>query len=126
TRTADEWRAIQQNPSAPMGKSLVRHSYLRRGHYVWYLNDWMSQFGKEKVHIVNFDTFFEDPATSFTSVLDFIGLDRWLPYDFVNYSYHGARRPDAEVEPALRERLREHFQKSNEDLFALLDQRLGW
>lgn len=125
-RTAEDWTASRANPETPLSKAVLRYSYLRRGHYVRYLKEWIDHFGHDRVHVINFDTFYDDPATRYSEVLEFTGLLPWFPYDFVNYSFHGATRPDAQLDPALKHQLREHFQSSNEELFDLIGTQMEW
>ena len=99
-----------------------QHGYLTQGAYADFLPRWFEHFAREQVLILRSEDLFDDPAGSMGRVCDFLGLPDWGAPDWAALNA-GSQRP---MEPALRERLLEHFRPHNERLAELLGRGMGW
>ena len=81
------------------------HAYVTRGQYVDQLERLTGLVGRDRLHLVDSDEFFTRPEEVYAGVLDFLGLPAWRPESFEKHN----ARPRAEMAPALRVRLEEHF-----------------
>ena len=84
---------------------------------------WRASFDSERLHVIQAEEFFADPATVYGRVLDFLGLD--MPGRPPQFKAHNAR-PAGGMAPETRTRLAEHFAEPNRRLEELLGRRLGW
>lgn len=87
----------------PLARSFSHqhHGYLSRGRYLEQLLRLEAAVGRERMHVIDSDDFFETPAPVFDRVLDFLGLP--LTPGTV-FEKHNAR-PRASMPTELRERL---------------------
>lgn len=99
-----------------------RYSYLARGAYAEQLERWWRLFPREQFLILKSEEFYEDPGATFDQTLAFLGLRSWRPAGYK--AYHLAEYAD--MDPATRKRLAEHFAPLNRRLYALLGRDLGW
>ncbi|HRA49958.1 sulfotransferase [Actinotalea sp.] len=88
---------------------LQHHGYLTRGHYVDQVRRIEALVGRERLHVVDAQDFFERPESEFRGVLDFLGLP-WV--DGVAFEKHNARRRSP-MDAALRAELTAHFEASD-------------
>jgi hypothetical protein len=104
------------------GSEHHRHSYLARGRYAEQLGRWLRHFPREQICVVPAEHLFRDPAQTYRSILEFLGLPMWEPpsYSRQNPGVYG------DVDPAIRARLIEYFKPHNRRLYDLLNQDLGW
>lgn len=101
----------------------LRHfSYLDRGRYAEQLERWLSCFERSQLLVLNSQQLFTDPRGAYRRVLDFLGLEPFLPQSFEARNA-GSYTP---VEARLRARFAGLFSDENERLFALLGERFGW
>lgn len=98
------------------------HAYRRRGEYAALLEPFVSGLGRERVHVLESERFFSDPAEEFTRLTDFLEVDRFLPHSFDRYN----ARPGSDADPATFAWLREHFASHDEALGALLGHPPVW
>jgi len=110
-------------------RDLQRYSYLTRGRYAEQLERWFEKFDRSRVLVVRSEDMYDDPAKVYAEILDFLGLRRWQPRQFVNQSY--LTRPDAtstpvEVSDETRAWLRDYFRPHNVRLKELLGRDFDW
>ena len=92
--------------------------YVRNGLYGSQLRSWLEHVDRSRMHIVESESFFEDPAAEYHRILNFLGLDPAFQQRMPSY------RPlsgPVEISPALRQQLDEVFAAD----FAGLGTRLG-
>ncbi len=116
-RTRGERERILADPTYE-SFSLRHHAYAERGQYVEQFERLVSIFGTERLHVVDSDRVFEDPAPVMTGVFEFLGLSQPSTLEF---RQHNARPRSPMPEP-LRTRLKEHFSSYDD----LLVDALGW
>jgi hypothetical protein len=98
------------------------HSYLARGRYMEQIRAWLEHVDGGRLLIVGMEEFFSEPERGFGEVLRFLGLPAWRPASFERYN---ARRY-AQLDPAIRQRLIDHFREPNAELERYLGVPLGW
>jgi hypothetical protein len=98
------------------------HSYLDRSRYAPQIRRLFELFGRERVHVLDSEAFFERPEEEFDRVLDFLGLARWHPPAFERHN----ARPRSPMTSATRERLERHFEPHDAELSTLLGRPLAW
>ncbi|MGZ4619141.1 MAG: sulfotransferase family protein [Frankiaceae bacterium] len=90
-----------------------RHNaYVTRGQYVEQLENLARLLGRNRVHVVDSQEFFDHPGPVYAETLDFLGLPSIGDPVF---DKHNAR-PRSPMSPALRRRLDEHFRCYDERL----------
>ena len=120
--------AIEREPerlagSDASGLAWRQFSYLTRGHYDEQLQRWFSLFPRERFLILKSEDFYTTPEPILHETQEFLGVDRASPEEFKPYHLTDY---GAEMDPATRTRLREHFAPHNERLYELLGRDLGW
>jgi hypothetical protein len=87
------------------------HSYLARSRYAEQLERWLAHYPADRFLVVSSDGMYADVAGTYGRVLDFIGVPRWEPETFENYSYLGADfgRATTTIDPGVREELTAAF-----------------
>lgn len=111
-----------------VSKAFLRFSYLERGQYARQLRTWFECFERDRVLAIRSEDLYAEPSRSFDTILRFVGLPRWRPAAFANYSYN-ARIGQPEQPPiaaSTRSDLEAHFAAPNLDLYALLGRDMGW
>lgn len=98
------------------------HSYIDRSEYVAQIRTLFDLFGRDRVHVLDSESFFVRPREEFVQVLAFLGLPYWEPRTF---EQHNAR-PRAPMSEATRARLTRHFEPYDAELSALLGRPLAW
>ena len=98
------------------------HSYLDRSYYAPQIRRLFELFGRERVHVLDSEAFFDRPEEQFDRVLDFLQVPRWHPPAFERHN----ARPRSPMSPATRERLERHFEPHDAELSALLGRPLAW
>jgi Sulfotransferase domain len=120
-RIADEAERMRSDPTYD-SFHLQHNAYLTRGQYVDQLERLAATFGRDRIHVVDSQDFFERPAPAYAGVLDFLGLPE---FDDAVFEQHNAR-PRSPMDPALAARLDEHFSPYDERLEGWLGQPPGW
>ena len=120
-RLAGAEERLRNNPLA-VDPSHQHHAYVARGRYVEQLERLEQLLGRERLHVVDSQDFFDDPAPAHSAVLDFLGLP---PSGAVAFDQHNARPRSPMPEP-VRERLSEHFRPYDERLAAWLGTTPSW
>jgi hypothetical protein len=98
------------------------HAYLHRGQYAEQLLRLRQFFPADRVHVIESESFFERPETTYAGVLDFLGLPPVLPDRFDRWN----ARPSSPMPDATRIRLRQHFRSHDVSLAALLGREPAW
>jgi hypothetical protein len=98
------------------------HSYLDRSQYVTQIRTLFELFGRDRVHVLDSEAFFDRPQEEFDRVLEFLDLLPWQPESF---DQHNAR-PRAPMAESTRARLQAHFEPFDAELSALLGRPLAW
>ncbi len=125
-RLAPEWERIVADPYH-RATGLRRFSYAARGLYAEQIERWLEYFPRDRLLVLRFEDLVADPAPAFDSILDFLGLRRWHPPEFRNYSYVG--EADAGYLPpsqATADFLAARFEKPNRHLAELLGEEMRW
>lgn len=120
-RLDGEWEKLVADPHR-RSYAMKKFSYVRRGEYLPQLLRWETAFGRERVLVLHTDDFQRDPSSILRQVARFLDIPDWEP---------AARRRNVSsnlvtMEPAIRERLTEHFRPHNRALFDHLGVDLGW
>jgi hypothetical protein len=97
-------------------------AYVRRGQYVEPLRRLESALGRDRLHIVDSERFFSDPAPVYSGVLDFLGLPA---ANGIGFERHNAR-PRSPMSEQLRSRLDAHFAPYDAQLAEWLGWRPSW
>jgi hypothetical protein len=103
------------------------HAYRARGEYVRYLREMARLLGRDRIHVVDSEEFFRDPAPVYDGVLDFLGLPRLDQLDaaYPPFERHNARRRAPLGEP-VRAELTAHFAPHDEELAEWLGRTPSW
>lgn len=98
------------------------HAYVRRGQYAEQLLRLHEFFPPERIHVIESESFFTAPETTYPAVLDFLELSPVLPARFDHWN----GRPGSPLPEATRTRLREHFESHDQALARLLGREPAW
>ncbi len=103
-----------------------RQSYVARGLYAEQLERWMRHYPRERILVVAADDLYGDPAATYSRILEFVGLPRWLPSQFANFTGPVARADRSRVASSTRAQLEEYYAPANRRLYELIGRDLGW
>lgn len=120
-RTAGEEERLRADPTAHSFHH-QHHSYLVRGRYAEQLDRLAELFGRERIHVLESEEFFSDPAPVFASVTRFLGLPDG---DGVRFERRNAR-PRGAMPARLRARLEEYYAPHNARLVQWLGHSPTW
>jgi hypothetical protein len=98
------------------------NAYLVRGQYIDYLEDLAGLFGRDRLHVVDSQAFFQRPESAYADVLTFLGLPAMGTPTFERHN----ARPRSPLPDALRRRLEQHFQPYDERLARWLGAPPSW
>ena len=98
------------------------HSYLARGRYAEQLERWLGFYPRERVHVLRFEDFAQDPLAELNQTLAFLGLPSATS---VSLDARNTRRYPA-MHPDTMARLRNYFEPHNRRLDALLGRSMAW
>jgi Sulfotransferase domain len=98
------------------------HAYLRRGQYAEQLQRLREHFPAEQIHVVDSESFFEQPETTYAGVLDFLEMPHVMPGRFDRWN----GRPSSPMSAETRTRLREHFAGHDRVLAELIGREPAW
>ena len=109
SRLAPEWARIGHDPDH-RAIALRRFSYVARGRYAEQLTRWRGHYLVEQFLVLRSDELFGTPVAAFDRICDFLGVARWQPPEFRNYSYVDAldgsyQPPPADVARVLADAL---------------------
>ncbi|WP_242086693.1 sulfotransferase family protein [Microbacterium lacticum] len=98
------------------------HAYVRRSQYAEQLRRVYEHFPREQVHVLDSETFFDDPYGEYRKITEFLGIAPWMPEEFLQHN----ARPSLPLGEGFRARLDAHFVRHDEDLAELLGSVPGW
>lgn len=124
-RLADDVEMMQANPLHDC-KSYFRYSYVSRGLYASQLQRWMQVYPRKSFFILQSEEFYRHPEGAFGELLEFLGLERWTPREFPNFSYLGGAPIEPPVPRQVHDYLARHFAPHNLALYELIGRDLGW
>ena len=101
-------------------------SYFGRGRYAAQLSGWLEHYPSTRLLLVESQDLYEHPEACLASVTDFLGLRRWTPHEFRNYSYVGKPPRRLAVDPGLRSELRARYAADDARLAELWGRRPSW
>jgi hypothetical protein len=98
------------------------HGYRHRGQYAEQLDRFRRYFPAERIHVLESESFFEQPEDTYGAVLDFLELPRVLPDRFDRWN----ARPSSPMPEPTRASLREHFRSHDDRLAEMLGREAAW
>lgn len=98
------------------------HAYIHRGHYADQIGRAHELFGRDQVHVVDSQQFFEQPEPEFDRLREFLGLRRADGVTFGRYNGH----EQVPMKPDTRRRLEAHFESHDSRLAGLLGWKPSW
>jgi hypothetical protein len=98
------------------------HAYVRRGQYAEQLNRLQRHLPAGQIHVIDSESFFEQPEATYPGVLEFLGLPQVMPDRFDRWN----GRPSSPMGEETRSRLREHFAGHDRALTELLGREPAW
>jgi hypothetical protein len=98
-------------------------TYVTRGHYAEQLERWRKAFEPGQMLVIETSRLTRTGGEGFERILDFLGLDRWRPSEFIEYLAAPEFPP---VDPELVARLRRHYEPRNRALWELIGERWDW
>jgi hypothetical protein len=101
-------------------------SYFERGRYAPQLHRWLSYYRRDQVLLLESEDLYRRPAELLHQVQDFLGVHRWVPTQFRNYSYVGEPPPRARIDDQLRHELRARYAHDDEELAQLWGRTPSW
>jgi hypothetical protein len=121
SRLAGEAERIVADPSYRSYNH--RHcSYRTRGHYADQLEHLEKIFGRDRIHVVDSNDFFDTPGPAYKEVLGFLGLP-----DVGNPTFTPENaRPRSPMPESVRAQLEEHYRPYDERLTRWLGQPPSW
>jgi hypothetical protein len=120
-RLAGEVERMAQDPSY-VSFCHRHHSHRSRGEYVEQLERIFAHFPHERVHVIESEVFFAEPAREYARLLSFLGVRQISPRRF---EQHNAR-PSSSMPADAKRELAEHYRGYDEQLADLLGYRPGW
>jgi len=97
-------------------------AYVTRGRYADQIRRLHRHVDADRVLLVESERFFADPAPTYLSVLDFLGLPRWTPPSFPQMN----SRPGAAMATSTRRWLTQQFEEPDAQLAELLGSAPAW
>jgi hypothetical protein len=98
------------------------HSYRRRGQYAEQLERALAIVPAERLHVIQSEAFFRQPADEYRRLVSFLGL---RPFELADYRQHNSR-PGVPMDPKTRRMLEEHYAPHDQRLTRLLGSPLQW
>ncbi|MET0418895.1 MAG: sulfotransferase [Actinoplanes sp.] len=83
------------------------HAYRGRGEYARYLGVMAQHVGRERIHVVESERFFAEPAAVYDEVCEFLGLPTYL--ERPAFERHNARARQSDMDPELRRELTDYY-----------------
>jgi Sulfotransferase domain len=97
-------------------------TYQARGRYAEQLERWLELFPHEQLLVIPSEDLLQRSRETYAHVLDFLGAP---PHELAAYP-RIFEREYPPMDPATRDRLRDHFAEPNRRLYELLGRDLGW
>jgi Sulfotransferase domain len=121
SRLAGEVERIMADP-AYVSHAHQHQAYRARGQYVEQLERLASQFGRDRMHVVDSSDYFTDPEPAYKAVLEFLELPQLGDPAFERHN----ARPRSPMPDELRAALTEHFRPYDERLASWLGWEPSW
>lgn len=121
SRLAGEVERIMADPGY-VSHAHQHQAYRARGQYVEQLERLASQFGRDRMHVVDSSDFFTDPEPAYKAVLEFLELPQLGDPAFERHN----ARPRSPMPDGLRAALTEHFRPYDERLASWLGWEPSW
>ncbi|MEU8192942.1 sulfotransferase [Microbispora amethystogenes] len=118
-RTAGEEQRITENPSY-RSYAHEQQSYVAQSEYAVALRRWLDSYPAERFHVVTSEEFYRDQQRVCDGIAAFLGLPP-APLPGAGKVWNPA--PKAELAPAVRKKLADHFAPHNAALEKLLGRR---
>lgn len=128
--------AMEQEPSrlqgeaekitADPGYTSYNHrkfSYIERGKYIDQIKNWTRHFKKEQLLLLESESFWRDPDSTFREIFDFLGVEQAV---IKTAKKHNTGNYKSKMDPDLRKRLSDLYRPYNEELFAYLGKQFDW
>jgi hypothetical protein len=120
-RLEGEVQRMEQDPTF-QSFNHQRFSYVTRGMYADQLENLLSRFPQESIHVVISEKLFAEPAAERDKALRFLGLP---DHRLTSYPRYNPGRY-SNIDPGIRERLRDRFADSNQRVYQLLGTDFRW
>jgi hypothetical protein len=98
------------------------HSYRHRGQYAEQLERVYKLFPSDQLHVIESESFFDQPETEYGRLITFLGLRPFQPASFDRYN----ARPGELMAARTRQMLEEHYAPHDERLAGLLGRSPRW
>jgi hypothetical protein len=98
------------------------HAYRQRSEYSTQLDRYIRAFGRDRVHILDAEVFFADPAAEFVQLQKALGLEIWRPVQVERWN---AQAGDA-LSDTERDRLLKQFEPYDEALAQMMSRPPAW
>lgn len=98
------------------------HSYVDQGRYARGLQRWFAAFPAEQVHVIRSEDLYDDPATVYREVLDFLGIGPHEPAEFAAWNL----KPKDPIADSERQFLVEALRDDVAELETLLGRPMHW
>jgi Sulfotransferase domain len=120
-RLAGEEERLRADPTT---QSLAHqhHGYLARGRYIEQIERLESLVGRDRLHVVDSESFFTEPEETYDEVLNFLGIPR---LGTITFDRHNAR-PRSPMPESLRARLVAYYEPYDARLADWLGRRPSW
>ncbi len=112
SRLVAEKARVARDPSYP-ATNLGNYSYVDRGYYVRQLRVWDRYFPRDRMLILDRGNLFDDTQSILDEVCGFLGIPAFAYCGGANKNITSSK---AEVDDALREKIRQQFEAGNEEL----------
>jgi len=97
---------------------------LQAGIYVKSVELWIERFGRENIHILRAEDFFENVATSVCGIHDFLGIPALKPELHAIVNQNPIKAPPADE--VTRAKLYDFYRPWNEKLYAVIGRDMCW
>lgn len=112
-----------KSSSTYYSKTYEHYSYLARGRYMEQIRRWLEHFSREQMMVLRSESLFENPNVVANRVFDFLDLPPHtlnVEHAYNTGDYH------SEMDPVIRNKLREYFRPHNEEISKFLDKEIDW
>lgn len=124
-RIAHDIELMSSDPLHP-AKSWSRFSYVARGRYAEQLLRWHQHYDPDQILVAHAENLFVDQGRVLDEITGFVGVSKWQPARFSNYSYVGSAPAPVPMGDDARQLLISTFKEPNDHLSELLGRDLGW
>lgn len=108
-RIGQDMEHLRAHPNRPIGRDLLRYSYIERGRYALQLERWLEVFDPSQLLVLSSEKLFTDTDGVFQDILRFLDLPEWRPIAYQNFSYSSPRLAPPEMPDECRRFLEQRF-----------------